>query len=339
MLSGWQIHVGLHSVMLHMLYCVAINVYGKFLAPLVKTSLKMLKQVTAKGLANVFAKLETAIMTEVWDCILTCFNATSKSLQDDRMDLNTAVKDLKSLKSFVLSLRDHFGECEESGVKRNNYQSEVTRVQQRNRRLDYDSGFTSANETVLSPWDKFKVNTYIPILDQLVTLLDQCVEAYQLLSQRFHFFSKIGSDDSSPEAIRKGAQELVSVYSQDFEASLGDELVQLSQFVLLCQDEKTQEESNELFMYRIIKDKGLSSTFPNAEIMLRIFLSLMVSNSSGERTFLKLKLIKNELRSAISQPRLQFLSLMSIESDILRKLNFDYIIDEFSRKKARKVFV
>ena len=92
-------------------------------------------------------------------------------------------------------------------------------------------------------------------------------------------------------------------------------------------------------MYRIIKDKGLSSTFPNAEIMLRIFLSLMVSNSSGERTFSKLKLIKNELRSTMSQQRLTFLSLMNIESDILRKLNPDDVIDDFSRNKARKVFI
>ena len=153
------------------------------------------------------------------------------------------------------------------------------------------------------------------------------------------FLSTIGSDDNCAEVVSEAAQKLVSVYSQDLEPSLGDELVQLSEFVSLCQDEKVQDESHELFMYRIIKDKGLSSTFPNAEIMLRIFLSLMVSNSSGERTFSKLKLIKNELRSTMSQQRLTFLSLMNIESDILRKLNPDDVIDDFSRNKARKVFI
>ena len=72
---------------------------------------------TSKRLTNQFANLETAIMTEMWDCILTRFNATSKSLQDDNMDLNTALKVLKSLKIFVLSLRNRFDEFEESGVK------------------------------------------------------------------------------------------------------------------------------------------------------------------------------------------------------------------------------
>ena len=41
----------------------------------------------------------------------------------------------------------------------------------------------------------------------------------------------------------------------------------------------------------------------------------------------------------MSQQRLTFLSLMNIESDILRKLNPDDVIDDFSRNKARKVFI
>ena len=42
-----------------------------------------------------------------------------------------------------------------------------------------------------------------------------------------------------------------------------------------------------------------SQTFPNIEIALRIYLSLMVSNCSCERSFSKLKRIKNELRNRI----------------------------------------
>ena len=198
----------------------------------------------------------------MWDCILTRFNATSKSLQDDNMDLNTALKELKSLKIFALSLRNRFDEFEESGVKRSNnsqYQSEIKRIQQRNRRMDFDCGIISTNETVLSPQNNLKVIKYIPILDHLVSALDHRVDAYQILSERFDFLSTIGSDDNCAEAVSEAAQKLVSVYSQDLEASLGDEIVQLSEFVSLCQDEKVQDESHELFMYRIIKDKGLSS--------------------------------------------------------------------------------
>ena len=58
------------------------------------------------------------------------------------------------------------------------------------------------------------------------------------------------------------------------------------------------------------------------EIALRIYLSLMVSYCSGERSFSKLKRIKNELRNRIEQDRLNSLSIMSIESDVLRQLDF-----------------
>ena len=91
--------------------------------------------------------------------------------------------------------------------------------------------------------------------------------------------------------------------------------------------------NGELSMYLLLHELQLTQTFPNVEIMLRwpIYLSMMVSNCSGERTFSKLGIIKNVLRSTIGQGRLNMLSLMSIERDILRDLDFDDVIDDFAR--------
>ena len=63
----------------------------------------------------------------------------------------------------------------------------------------------------------------------------------------------------------------------------------------------------------------------------------MISNATGERSFSKLKLIKNNLRSTMGQNRLVSLSLMSIECDIMRSIDFSDIINEFARRKARRV--
>ena len=62
----------------------------------------------------------------------------------------------------------------------------------------------------------------------------------------------------------------------------------------------------------------------------------MVTNSSGERSFSKLKFIKNELRSRMMQERLNCLPAMSIESDVLESLNFDDIKWDFAESKTRK---
>ena len=76
--------------------------------------------------------------------------------------------------------------------------------------------------------------------------------------------------------------------------------------------------------------------FPNVEALFRLFLSLMVTNSSGERSFSRLKSIKNELRSIMSQERLSALSILCIESDKLKQINFDELLHDFVVTKARK---
>ena len=63
----------------------------------------------------------------------------------------------------------------------------------------------------------------------------------------------------------------------------------------------------------------------------------MVTNCSGERSFSKLKYIKNRLRTTMTNERVTHLSLMSIECDILRDTDFDDLITDFAQRKGRKV--
>ena len=63
----------------------------------------------------------------------------------------------------------------------------------------------------------------------------------------------------------------------------------------------------------------------------------MVTNCSGERSFSRLKYIKNRLRTTMTNERVTHLSLMSIEYDILRETDFDDLITDFAQRKGRKV--
>ena len=82
--------------------------------------------------------------------------------------------------------------------------------------------------------------------------------------------------------------------------------------------------------------KNLETVFPNTVIAFRIYPSLMISNCSGERSFSKLKLIKNQLRSCMTQKRLNNLVLLSIENGLLRSIDMLSVINEFALKKSRK---
>lgn len=84
-------------------------------------------------------------------------------------------------------------------------------------------------------------------------------------------------------------------------------------------------------------DEELTETFPNVEITLRIYLTLMTSNCTSERAFSKLKLIFGKLRTSMGQNRMNNLILMSSEVDLLRELSFDDVIETFAERKSRKI--
>ena len=64
-------------------------------------------------------------------------------------------------------------------------------------------------------------------------------------------------------------------------------------------EEKTVENPSAKMLYKILIDKKLVSTFQNVEVAMRIYLSLMVSDATGERTFSKLKLNNSEKRTCM----------------------------------------
>ncbi|KAJ8957584.1 hypothetical protein NQ318_020625 [Aromia moschata] len=102
-------------------------------------------------------------------------------------------------------------------------------------------------------------------------------------------------------------------------------------------DYKVDSEPNEMNFYRILVDNNFGAAFPNIEITLRMYLVLMVANCTGERSFSKMNIIKNRLRTTMTQKRLAYLSVLSIESDLLREMDFEEIINDLASKKARKV--
>lgn len=65
----------------------------------------------------------------------------------------------------------------------------------------------------------------------------------------------------------------------------------------------------------------------------------MITNCTGERSFSKLKLVKNYLRNSMGQERLNDLVLLSIESKMLREVDIGDIISKFSQIKSRKVTI
>lgn len=289
----------------------------------------------ATHLLEKMCSLETALFAIFWNDILERFNATNKILQDPKMILESAMNALESLKSFVESKRGEYDKYEEAAKRLSNTNQYVeSRTRTRNVRLN-PLDYMKAQEANLSPKDKFKVSGFIPVIDQLCVSLTGRLQAYDAVRSRFEFLNHL--EDMDAENLYAAAKELVKVYKDDLEPSLGNELVQFVSLVNLYKNEYQKDQSKELFYYQILNNQNFRATFPNIEITLRMYLVLMVSNCTGERSFSKMKIIKNRLRTTMKQDRLSQLSLLSIENELLRELDFNEIINEFSLKKARKV--
>jgi hypothetical protein len=67
-----------------------------------------------------------------------------------------------------------------------------------------------------------------------------------------------------------------------------------------------------------------------------LFYTIPVTSAGAERSFSKLKIIKNYLRNSTGQDRLKYLSLIAVENKAASKLDLSEVIDQFANIKARK---
>ncbi|KYQ47809.1 hypothetical protein ALC60_13154, partial [Trachymyrmex zeteki] len=90
---------------------------------------------------------------------------------------------------------------------------------------------------------------------------------------------------------------------------------------------------------KMLYQRDLLTLYSNVNIVLRIFLCIMVSNCSGERSFSVLRRVNNYLRSTQSSDVNYALALLCIEAELNIKTDYNYIINEFAAQKSRKVTI
>ena len=119
------------------------------------------------------------------------------------------------------------------------------------------------------------------------------------------------------------------------ESGLGSEIIQFAH-VYKSVSHDAPVSSVELEMFQLIHEHDMIESFANIEILLRLYLCMFVTNCTGERSFSKLKLVKNYVRNSMGQERLTSLTLLSIENEKLKQFDFTNVISQFAAVKARE---
>ena len=131
---------------------------------------------------------------------------------------------------------------------------------------------------------------------------------------------------ATEEELRKTISKLTSFYDELAENELLAEIPRLWRHLKAAKID-LQEAKVEWDFVELL---------PNLSLSLRLFLTICVSVASCERSFSKLKLIINYLRSTMAQSRLSDLALLSIESDFAKAIDVDEVIGSFAAVKSRK---
>ncbi|XP_076065259.1 uncharacterized protein LOC143039271 [Oratosquilla oratoria] len=232
----------------------------------------------------------TVILLVTWQNMLKRFSATSQHLQKPGLDLNIAVNLLKLLIEFVQGQRYRFDDYEQIAVQKcgyNEYKDDRGCVRRRKRH--HDEADSAEHKAVTQ--GEFRTTSCIPINDQLILSHRDRLKSNETLQQRFAFLSDIMTRRT--DKLRDSAANLVRSYPNDLEPCLVSEIMNLQSFLKTAQEEGSQEKLTQVTMYSTIHNWDVIGAFANVEIALRIYLPMFVTNCTGERSFPKLKTIKN----------------------------------------------
>lgn len=280
-------------------------------------------KVLANGVLKQLCTFANILMLKVWHAILVKFDKVNHMLQKSDLNLSVTVKLYETLINHVEGLSSKFEDFF------NDAKSVYLDMDAETHTPRYRAAITLEN--MEDQKQNCNKTMFVPVIQLLKNNLKSRMASYVDMEEKFCFLIKL--DEISLDDISTPCQKIASFYINDIdEKDLINECELAKQYFF---NDPSFTVSHASMYSKIIKDE-LQGLFPNIEIVLRIFLSLFVTNVPDERSFSKLKHIKNILRNRLSEEKLNSLSLMSIENEILNSINFDEIINEFVLLKTRK---
>ena len=116
----------------------------------------------------------------------------------------------------------------------------------------------------------------------------------------------------SDEDIKIAIERFVDIYPKDLSFKFYSEFCQFISWYEKQSKIYSRKESTGIaqHIFKLLHKNRLYNAFPNTEVIFTVYLSLMLTNCCGERSFSQVARIKNVKQSIISQDRLGVLALL-----------------------------
>ncbi|KAL4132018.1 hypothetical protein QTP88_009239 [Uroleucon formosanum] len=159
------------------------------------------------------------------------------------------------------------------------------------------------------PEEKFRIAIFYPLIDTALFQLCNRFKGLHSVSRNFEFLLPQNIVTMKESEIDKSCYDFISFYNNDVTSDLIRQLISLKEFIKNTKIQTIQE------LTSIIIEYDLSSLYSEILTASIIYLSLPVTVATAEKSFSKLKLLKNYLRNSISQDRLIGISILKKVKD------------------------
>ena len=173
---------------------------------------------------------------------------------------------------------------------RSTYKSESQRVPKRERYLSDGDAIDAVDG--MSSQQTFKGTTFYVILDHLKSAQEKRIEAYSLVLQIFGVLTEYESISDEDIDFANAITRLVGMYSKDLSSDFPAKFRQCICWIKEQRHDEIASTGSAQMMFQVLYTTGVYRGFPNTEVALRIYLSLMSTNFSGECSFSQLKELK-----------------------------------------------
>ena len=188
------------------------------------------------------------------------------------------------------------------------------------------------NEEIQSAIESFRVNYFIVMIDVAIASLTSRFEQLKAFENVFGFlFNSKNLKSLDDNDLRRCCTTFVQAFSHD-----GSSDVEFNDFFSELKVLQVTLPNDKMSASEILQFVTAADCYPNVSVAYRILLTVPVTVASAERSFSKLKLLKNYLRSTMSQERLNGLAMCCIEKNILDDIDLDVIINDFASRSARR---
>lgn len=268
----------------------------------------------AVGLLACTNQFQFAVAIVFFSKLLSPLDTLTTAIQGPDSTLHTVITLSQAAYQCLRDLRDDLDSVVSEAVKLaadNGLETELRdgRSRKVSRRLDS----SAENEVTLSPTDELK-REMIEIVDTALSELN--ARFFGTGGQLYELAGMLMDNNTIPDQLRNILENL---YPDVVDAD-----VVASQFSIVRRLQAWMDAAT-------LRQRARACPASLAELrkVYRIMITVPVTSAECERTFSKLALIKNKLRTTCGQQRLEKLIVCSTERDVVQQIDIERIVDRF----------